>query len=202
MKALVLMLVAFAPLGCAYPTSAESILDIHPDYDGGGGGGGSNGEDPNSSVADAAITCKVQGNASFSGTFAGSSLAAKDAIEMFDPTVAKFTFLITDYADACSYDGATHAGSSVVEITYAGNALKAGDYDVASTAGLQAKYTRYDATCAASATEAAASGKITFDRLDDCGGTGSFDLVFGSDHVTASFTASLCFGGGAAQSCK
>jgi hypothetical protein len=201
-KALAILLFAFVPLGCAYPTSAESILEIHPAYDGGGGGGGSNGEDPSSSVADAAITCKVQGGASFNGTFGGSSLDAKDAIEMFDPTVAKFTFLVADYADACSYGGVTHAGSSVVEITYDGNALKAGDYDLASTAGLQVKYVRYDAACAPTTTETATTGKITFDRLDDCGGKGSFDLTFGPDHVTASFTASLCFGGGGAPACK
>ncbi|HEY1960726.1 MAG TPA: hypothetical protein VGH28_34175 [Polyangiaceae bacterium] len=202
MRTLAILLVVLAPLGCAYPTSAESILDIHPDYEAGGGSGGSGDQDPNASVADAAITCKVQGNASFSGTFAGSSFAAKDAIEMFDPTVAKFTFLVTDYAGACAAGGAPRAGSTVVAITYDGNALKAGDYDVASTAGLHATYTRYDATCGVAATETATTGKITFDRLDNCGGTGSFDLTFGADHVTASFTGSICLGGGAPASCQ
>lgn len=202
MKALAFLLVALAPLGCAYPSSAESVYEINPAYDGGGGGGGSNGQDPNASVADAALTCKLQGNASFTGTFGGSALDAKDAVEMFDPTIARFTFLVTDYADACSYGGAVHAGSSVVEITYDGNALKAGDYDLASAADIHATYTRYDASCGAATTETASSGTITFDRLDNCGGKGSLDLTFGSDHVTASFTASLCLNGGGAKTCK
>lgn len=184
-----LLLAAMFPLGCS-GNATESIYDFHGDkYDGGGGSSSPN-QTPQGEV-DAAV-CAVQGNASVTGAFAGGALAAKDAIEAFDPTEAKFTLVITDYANACSLGGAIHAGSSVVRIVYAHTFLSAGSYDLTKTTGLSVTYVHYDSTCAAAQTETAQSGSITFDRADDCGGAGSFDLVFGGTHVKATFTASVC----------
>ena len=198
MRTFIVWFAALAPaLGCAYSTPGESVFDIHPAYDGGDFSTDPGHPDPNSSVTDAGTTCHVQGAASVSGV----TLAAKDAIEIFDPTQAKFTFRIGDYADACSLGDAVHAGSSVIELAYTGNTVKSAKYDLASTPALVATFTQYDATCGAT-TETAASGSVTFDRLDECGGKGSLDLMFGSQHVTATFTASVCSVSGGAATCK
>ena len=200
MKAYVLALLALAPVGCVASSSESSIFDYQVPYDG-GGGGNSPSPPENTGGYDADI-CVVQGSASVSGAVAGASLAAKDAIEIFDATRAKFTFRITDYADACTMGSGVHAGSTVVEIAYDANALHSGTYDLASTDGLTAAFTRYDASCKAASTAPAASGTVTFARLDNCGGEGSFDLVFGSDHVTASFVASVCAIPGGTGACQ
>ena len=189
--------------GCTVP-SAESIYDYQePAHDGGsqpslGAPSGDNAGNGDSADGSA---CKVQGSASVSGSLGGDSLAAKDAIEIFDPTKGTFTFLITDYADACSLGNAVHAGSNVVAIQYANTMLGSGTYDITQAEGFAASFTRYDSTCKASESQAADSGTITF-RLDECGGEGSFDLVFGGEHVTASFTASVCATSTGAGQCQ
>ncbi len=124
MRTFIVWFAALAPaLGCAYSTPGESVFDIHPAYDGGDFSTDPGHTDPSSSVTDAGTTCHAQGSASVSGV----TLAAKDAIEIFDATQAKFTFRIADYADACTLGDAVHAGSSVLELAYTGNALEIGD---------------------------------------------------------------------------
>ena len=197
-------LVALAT-GCTIP-SAESVFEIpDPPHDGGtqpslgAPSQSGNGDQPTESADGSA--CNVQGNASVSGALNGSTLDAKDAIEVFDPTKGTFTFLITDYASACAVGNATHPGSNVVAITYDKTMLGSGTYDVAQTQGLAASFSSYNSACKASTTMAAASGTITF-KLDTCGGEGSFDLTFGADHLTGSFTASVCAATGGAGECQ
>ena len=191
MRTLLLAFLAALPLGCAVSTT-ETVYDIKTIVPEGGGGGGStsSGPDTEQGEVDASV-CVTQGSASLSGSLGGAAVAPQDAIEVFDATRARFEFLITDFASACASGGGPHAGSSVVSIGYEGNALRSGTYDLAKTQGLSASFTRYDASCQGT-TEDAASGTVKFDRLDDCGGEGSFDLVLGADHVTGSFTASVC----------
>jgi len=182
---------------CAY--SPPDSIDNYPTgkYEG-NGGSTSAPSTPSGGGMDASV-CKVQGSASVSG----ASLAAQDAIEIFDSTKARFTFLIANYANACSYNGGVHAGSSVIEISYDQAALRSGTYDLASTPGLVVKQITYDSTCKPSLTVTAQSGSVIFDTLDDCGGQGSFDLTIGSSQVTGSFTASVCdVPSGVAPSCK
>ena len=146
-----------------------------------------------------ASACKVQGGASITGV----TFAAQDTIELFDSTQARFTFLITDYADACSYKGGAHAGSHVISIAYDQSALRSGTYDVTSTPGLVVKEITYDSTCKPSLSVTAQSGNVIFDKLDECGGEGSFDLMLGSTQVSGSFTASVCaLPSGEGGSCK
>ena len=195
MKPYLVALVALAPLGCALSTDS-TVYDVRAAaYD----AGQSSSSDPNATSGDGmdATTCVVQGKASVTGV----SFAARDAIEVFDATKGKFTFLITDYAGACSMINGGHAGSNVVSIEYDDTALSSGTYDVTKTAGLSVSYVQYDAACRASKTQTAESGSVVFDRLDDCGGEGSVDLVFGSAHVTATFTASVCAVPSGASSC-
>ena len=203
MKAHALVLAALAPLGCASAANDQSIFNYHGEtYDGGGGSSPSSPDPTSSERTIDAAACVVEGQASVTGSFAGATLAPKDAIEVFDPTKGRFTILITDYASACSLGRGIHAGSNVVSIVYDHSSLGSGTNDVTKTEGLSVTYVHYDATCKASQTEKAQSGSITFDRADDCGSAGSFDLVFGSDHVTAKFTASVCLVPSGAASCQ
>jgi len=194
----IIALGVFAVVGCAYPSpSDQSIYDYPTGKYTGNGGSTSAPSTPGSSEMDAAV-CKVQGSASVTGV----TLAAQDAIEIFDSTEARFTFLITDYADACSYNGGVHAGAHVISISYDQSALRSGTYDVTSTPGLVVKQVTYDSTCKPTVSVSAASGSVVFDQLDDCGGKGSFALTFGSTQATASFTASVCaLPSGVAPSC-
>jgi len=178
---------AFA-LGCAN-TDASSIYDLHS---GAYEGGGPTSADPIPTNSMEAGTCAVQGRASITGSLLGSAFSAKDAVEIFVATEAKYKIEITDYASACSLGESLHQGSHVISIGYTNPLLSSGTFDVTKTEGMSADYAQYDATCKASKSEAASSGTITFTRVDTCGAEGSFDLVFGADHVTATFTASVC----------
>ncbi len=183
-------------VACAMPTT-ESVYELPTQkYEGTGASSGAPG-DPGSSGMDAA-TCPVQGNASVSGV----TLGAKDAIELFDATKARFEFLITDFANTCALGGAKHAGSNVLSIAYVGNALRAGDYDLTQTPGLTVTYTTYGAGCAVTQTQTASAGTITIKKLDICGSDGEVDVTIGGQNVTASFTASTCALADEVASCK
>lgn len=184
-------------VACTMPTT-ESVYDLPTHkYEGNGGSSGAPG-DPGSSAMDAA-TCPVQGSASVSGI----SLGAKDAIELFDATKARFEFLITDFANACALGGAKHAGSNVLSIAYTGSSeLRAGDYDLAKTPSMTVSYTTYGAGCTVTQTQTASAGTFTIKKLDICGSEGSVDVTIGGQQVTASFTASTCALPNEVASCK
>ena len=183
--------------GCS-GTDITSIYDItHPAYE--GGAGGTVGEGDNNSV-DASI-CKVPGHATVTGTLGGAAFAPKDAIEVFDSESAKFVIRVTDYASACTYASDLHASSSVIAITYDQTLLSAGSLDIAKTPSLSAKHIVYGTTCAATTTTDATSGTVTFSKVNQCGAQGTFDLTFGTDHVTATFTASVCPTSGESGAC-
>jgi hypothetical protein len=181
-------------VACAMNTT-ESVYDLPTHkYEGNGGSGPSG---PGSSGMDAA-TCPVQGTASVSGV----TLGAKDALELFDATKARFEFLITDYANACALAGAKHAGSSVLAITFMGTVLEAGDYDLSKTPGMTVTYTTYGAGCTVTQTEKATAGTMTIKKLDICGSDADVDVTIGGQKVTASFTASTCALPDEVEGCK
>ena len=97
--------------------------------------------------------------------------------------------------------GDVHAGSNTVSLLYQTSPLSAGTYDITKTAGLSAKFAQYDTTCKTAKSGDATSGTITFAKADKCGAEGSFDLMFGSEHVTATFTASVCATNGGNGAC-
>jgi hypothetical protein len=178
------------------PTT-EGVYDVPTQkYEGNGASSGAPG-DPGSSGMDAA-TCPVQTSASVSGV----TLGAKDAIELFDATKARFEFLITDFANACALGGAKHAGSNVLSIAYMGTALRAGDYDLAKTEGLTVTYTTYGAGCTVTKSETASAGTLTIKKLDICGSDGTIDVTIGGQQVSASFTAAVCALPSEVASCK
>ena len=184
-------------VACTVPTT-ESVYDLPMQkYEGTGASSGAPG-DPGSSGMDAA-TCPVQGSASVSGV----ALGAKDAVELFDATKARFEFLITDFANACALGGAKHAGSNVLSIGYTGSSeLRAGDYDLAQTPGMTVTYTSYGAGCTVTQTQTASAGTLTIKKLDICGSDGSVDVTIGGQKITASFTASTCALPSEVGSCK
>ena len=189
----------FTTMACAACTmsTTESVYDLPTHkYEGNGGSSGAPG-DPSGPKMDAA-TCPVQGSASLSGV----TLGAQDAIELFDATKARFEFLITDFANACALGGAKHAGSSVLSISYAGNALRAGDYDLSKTPEMVVTHTTYGAGCTVTQTQTATAGTITIKKLDICGSDGEVDVTIGGQKVTASFTASTCALPDVVASCK
>lgn len=152
--------------------------------------GGVNGTESNPSI-DASV-CVVPGQASVTGTMGGATFAPKDAVEIFDPDTARFTIKITDYAGACSYGQGTHAGSDVVSIVYDQSELTAGALDLSTAKGLTIEHVVYDSACKPLTMVPASNGTVTFKQVNECGAQGTFDLMFGADHVTASFTASVC----------
>ena len=171
-------------LGACAMNTTESVYDLPTHkYEGNGASSGAPG-DPGSSGMDAA-TCPVQGTASVSGV----ALGAKDAIELFDATKARFEFLLTDFGNACALGGAKHAGSNVLSIAYTGSELRAGDYDLAKTPGMSVTYTSYGAGCTVTQSQTATAGTITIKKLDICGSDGEVDVTIGGQNVTASFTA-------------
>jgi hypothetical protein len=185
-----------ATSSCAMPTT-ETVYELPTHkYEGNGASSGAPG-DPGSSQMDAA-TCPVQGNASVSGV----TLGAQDAIEMFDATKARFEFLITDFANACALGGAKHAGSKVLSIVYAGNALRAADYDLSTTPEMTVTYTTYGAGCTVTQSQTATAGTVTIEKLDICGSDGTVDVTIGGQKVTTTFTASTCALASEVASCK
>ena len=184
-------------VACTMPTT-ESVYDLPTHkYEGNGASSGAPG-DPGSSEQDAA-TCPVQGSASVSGV----NLGAKDAVELFDATKARFEFLITDFANACALGGAKHAGSNVLSIAYTGSSeLRAGDYDLSQTPTMTVTYTSYGAGCTVTQSQTATAGTLTLKKLDICGSDGSLDVTIGGKQVTASFTASTCALPNEVASCK
>jgi hypothetical protein len=195
MKLYIYVLAVLTTLGCS--GQVEGVYDIH---EGVYKGGGVSSDDPASGAVDADV-CVSQGQAAVTGSLLGSAFSAKDAIEIFDSTKNEYTLQIADYASACSFGTGAHAGSSVISIVYKNTELTSTAYDVTNTAGLSVSYVEYDATCTASKAEAAVSGSVTFGKLDKCGAQGTLDLMFGADHVTANFTASVCSLSGGAPTC-
>jgi hypothetical protein len=189
---------AFTLVGCS-GADFSTVYDVtHGAFE--GGGGTTIGATGDNASMDAAH-CAVQGRASVTGSFSGTAFAPKDAVELFEAESAKFVINVVDYANACSLGANLHAGSSVVSIEYTGDPLSSGTFDVTKTEGLSVKYVEYDSTCKPAKSAPAATGSITFDKADECGAKGSFDLTFGTDHVTATFTASVCSVAGGAQAC-
>jgi hypothetical protein len=183
-----LALAAFVLVGCS-GSPVDGVFNL-PAGKFQGSGGGSNGAGQNN-AQDAAI-CEIPSQVGVTGTVGGQAFAAKDAIEVFDSDTTGYTITISDYANACSYGSTGHAGGTTISITSTGTVLSSGMLDVGSTPTLIVKQDVYDTTCKATTTTAATAGTVMLDKLYECGAVGSFDVMFGSEHVTGTFTASVC----------
>lgn len=150
--------------------------------------------------------CNVTAAASVMGTFKGTTLSAQDAVA-FEAHTTQYEVVvgITDYQGACGLGNDVKANSNVLAIIYqAATPLVPAKIDIAQTNTLSAQFTEFDGTCQSPAGESASSGTITFTRVDDCAVTGTFDLMFNTDHVTGTFAAPACATApdGGASSCK
>jgi hypothetical protein len=140
------------------------------------------------------------GNASVSGTVLGETLVAQDAIAeeyLGGSTSPTANVIITNYPGACATSQASHVRPSSLmldlslQVDHA--AVTARTYSFAA-GELKASFYRSDATCkiTGASTEAAGSGgSVSISSIAD-GLTGTFDLTFGTDHVTGSFHAPGC----------
>jgi hypothetical protein len=193
---------AFLCLLCACSTP-------NPSDDGGVDASGSDVVATDSPAQDApsdGSSCNVTASATITGTFLGKTLTPQDEIAFQAHTTQYETVVgITDYKGACGLGNDVKANSNVLAIVYQGSTpLVPATIDVAQTNTMSIQFTEFDGTCQSPAGESASSGKITFTQVDDCAVTGSFDLVFNSDHVTGTFAAPVCAAApdGGTSNCK
>jgi len=132
--------------------------------------------------------------ASVLGTLQGRSLTAKDAFTI--QTIAAGTYTtsvgVVDYPGACllSPTHSLKANANVLALHFvASGPLSAGMFTVPNT--VNAQFASYDQTCTPTG-ESAGSGSVQITQANDCGLTGTFDLMMNADHVTGSFFAPTC----------
>lgn len=128
------------------------------------------------------------GSATLNGTMQGATLLPKDAVVTRS---GGGTFIaITDFADACGLGNGFQKNSNVVSFDFYGATLTPGTVQVGSALSVQ--YAAYDQTCNSPNGESATAGSVTLTGVSACTASGTFDITFGSDHVTGSFRAAAC----------
>jgi hypothetical protein len=158
----------------------------------------------------------VTAGTTVNGAIGGSAFVAGDAINVeanasgLDFNGKSTDVLITSFSGACAKQAA-NAGVANGRLLFfglavtdsAGNAspvTATGDYTIAkaplpnNAKVAQAFYEKDGADCLKATNLDAASGKITVTNPGAGGGTleGTFDLTFGSEHITGSFSAPRC----------
>lgn len=147
-------------------------------------------------------SCPTTESATITGTVNGVVLDAKDAVA-FIPTIeigfGEIYLFITSYANACS-EGQEKPNSTVFEFQYLGGLSEAaplGDTCAGSgfgSCGNTATFENIDATCSSDddagmpTRTAASSGTVDFTCIDGNAVVGTFDIMFGTDHVTGAST--------------
>ena len=143
------------------------------------------------SSSDSGSNC-ASASATVTGTIQAATLSAKDAVYAPPANGGSAFAAIADVANVCPIvkANANKANAKVFVLVFTGGAPKVGMTPVGSMV-LDAQWAAYDATCS-SMGGSADSGSVTITRADSCGVVGTFDLTFGNDHVTGSFTAPTC----------
>jgi hypothetical protein len=152
--------------------------------------------------------------ATVDGTINGASLTVNDhfaaTTKASSTSGGSAAILITDTAGVCSAAGRGEQPKSVTGLTllvYATDGAaksiaptETGTYTVSSAtpaAGMKtvvAVYGGTDDMCKSKMFKLADSGKVELTRIDASSYAGSFDLVFGSDHITGTFDVPECAG--------
>lgn len=141
------------------------------------------------------------GTASVTGTIQGMAIPVSDAVGLSSvvmngsTTEAAVGAIITNVANACSvlqnHGSPSDASSLVVAIAVASGSVAPGKYDIVSQGfGATASYA-LSQNCVTQLNETATSGTVTISS-DGSSVSGSFDLMFGSDHLTGTFSAPVC----------
>jgi len=154
------------------------------------------------------------GTASVTGTIQGATVPAGDAVGLDSvasgSSEAAVGAIITNVASACSvlqdHGNPPGATALVVAVSAMGGSVATGTYSIVSQGfGATASYTTEDTTCNTSFSENASSGSVTLTTVSGSTVAGTFDVTFGSDHLTGSFSAPICnysAGDGGPTACK
>jgi hypothetical protein len=171
-------------------------------------------------VAIAAAACSSSsgggtGTASVTGTIQGAAVPASDTVGLSSVasggSEAAVGAIITNIAGACgvlqSHGNPPSATALIVAVTAMGGSVATGTYGVVSQGfGASASYATEDTSCNTSFSENASSGSVTLTTVSASTVAGTFDLTFGSDHLTGSFSAPICSyttaDGGVAAACQ
>jgi hypothetical protein len=156
-------------------------------------------------------TYNLTGSGSMTGTISSQSLTVADAISntVSQPGGSAGAIIVGSVANQCQLINARRIlkSGSALEIIFgiqSGNTLAAptpGIYTVHTLAtinGFQgmvaaALFVVNDASCnTTTGPIEATSGTLTVTRVDATGYTGTFDVTFGSDHVTGTFNTGSC----------
>jgi hypothetical protein len=147
--------------------------------------------------------CPATGMATVTGTLLGNTVAPMDAVSSTDNQNSPYV-LASDYANACAVGlNNTKANSNTITFSLmTTNPFAARTYAVPNE--IDVEYWQYDATCTNIASTAGTSGSVTVTKADACSVAGTFDVTFGTDHITGTFTAPACAppSADAGSSCK
>jgi hypothetical protein len=139
----------------------------------------------------------ASGHATVSGTLLGKPFVAQDAIAVAANGSAEGFIVITDYPNACSLAlaSASKANSTAITFDFYMQHFAAGTYNTVffrntdpNIADAQVEHS--DATCSTNGASAT-SGTVIITQVDATAVTGTFDVSFGADHTSGSFTAGL-----------
>jgi hypothetical protein len=155
------------------------------------------------------------GTASVTGTIQGAAVPSSDAVGLSSVasggSEAAVGAIITNIAGACgvlqSHGNPPSATALIVAVTAMGGAVATGTYGVVAQGfGASASYATDDMSCNTSFSEGASAGSVTLTVVSGSTVAGTFDLTFGSDHLTGSFSAPVCSyttaDGGATTACQ
>jgi hypothetical protein len=145
------------------------------------------------------------GSTSVVGTIGGVSVSTKDTVAIIEPSGSNVLagVAITNIPDTCGVlqreflaGGPEPANTEALSlsVTFAGTAVPAGTYAIGDqqAAQVSAIHSTTDSNCMSRASTVASSGSITYAVVSATTIQGSFDLVFGSEHVTGRFAAPVC----------
>ncbi len=129
---------------------------------------------------------------SVQGTVAGQSLSAADSV-FYTLTPQTTVVGIDSVPNLCSYALKNELPKNLVSLGFfvSPPITAPGTFTIDQTKAVTAIWITRDATCAGTSVDATA-GSITITSLSTTNMSGTFDVMFGQDHVTGSFNASSC----------
>jgi hypothetical protein len=169
--------------------TSDATADATPDSDTAPGTDCATTETPRTDAADTS-QCEATGTATVTGTLAGASLAAQDAIFTTEDTATGAAIVIEDVAAICANGDNVKANSRQLVFNLSAGALAVGTIAVGNN--LQVQYTAFDSVCGQSSAEASTAGSVVITAISACEIDGTFDVTLGTDHVTGSFHAAAC----------
>jgi len=144
------------------------------------------------SIIAVALACSSSsGSGSVDGTVGGTSLSVSDAV-VYSVT-SSTAIAVVSTSGMCDYfDKGEFPKNITALVMYVSPPVTTpGTFQVGSPGAVEATWSVYDASCNATPTNATA-GSVTLTAVTPARITGTFDLNFGTDHVSGSFSAASC----------